>query len=66
MISGEEYELDSHTMPLRIVWRNPRTYVRACLRARQAKDPYCRWGEQASKIRSRRSNGDTNNSWIDE
>jgi hypothetical protein len=58
MISGKE-KVGSQDMSLQIVWRNPRGHVRASLRARQASDPYCRWEEQASKIRARRSAGDT-------
>jgi hypothetical protein len=52
MISGEEQKIGAQDMSLQIVWRNPHTHVRACLRARQAGDRYCRWAEQASKIRA--------------
>jgi hypothetical protein len=65
MISGEEQTIGPQDMSLQIVWRNPRTHVRASLRARQASDLYCRWAEQASKILARRSNWDTNNNWVE-
>ena len=65
MISGEEQKIGSQGMSLQIVWRNPRTYVRASLRARQTSDLYYRWAEQAKKIRARRSNWDTNNNWVE-
>jgi hypothetical protein len=37
MISDEQQKISSQGMSLQIVWRNPRTHVRASLRARQAK-----------------------------
>ena len=61
MISNEQQTISAQAMSLQIVWRNPRTHVRASLRARQASDLYCRWAEQASKILARRFNWDTNN-----
>ena len=65
MISNEQQKISSQGMSLQIVWRNPRTHVRASLRARQASDLHCRWAEQASKILARRSNWDTNNNWVE-
>ena len=65
MSPGEEQQFGSQSMSLQIVWRNPRTYVRASLRARQAGDLYCQWAEQAGKIRARRFNWDTNNNWVE-
>ncbi len=65
MIVGEEQEILAQGMSLEVVWRNPLSHVRASLRARQASDLYCRWAEQASKIRARRSNWDTNNNWVE-
>ncbi|MGA9390922.1 MAG: hypothetical protein WBV69_10795 [Candidatus Sulfotelmatobacter sp.] len=64
MIVDEEQEIGSQGMSFEVVWRNPRTHVRASLRARQASNPYCRWAEQASKIRARRSSWDANRMWI--
>ena len=43
-----------------VVWRNPLPHVRASLRLRQASNPYCRWAEQASKIRARQSGSHAN------
>jgi hypothetical protein len=65
MISGEHQRISAQCMSLQIVWRNPRTHVRASLRARQASDLYCRWAEQAGKILARRSNWDTKNNWVE-
>jgi len=65
MSSGEEKTSGSQRMSLQIVWRNPRTYVRASLRVRQASDLHCQWAEQAGKIRARRFNWDTNDNWVE-
>ena len=64
MSSGKE-KTSSQDMSLQIVWRNPLGHIRASLRARQATDPYCRWAEQASNIRARRSTGDTSSNWFE-
>jgi len=58
MIAGDEEKIGLELVSLRIVWRNPRTHVRASLRQRQASDRYCQWSEQACKIRARRVNLD--------
>jgi len=47
-------------MSMGVVWRNPLPHVMASLRLRQASDPYCRWAEQASKIRARQSSSHAN------
>jgi hypothetical protein len=47
-------------MSLEIVWRNSHPLVQAHLKARQASNPYCRWAEQARKIRTPRSKWDAN------
>ena len=65
MISSKKQKIGSQGVSLQIVWRNSRNHVRASLRARQASNRYCRWAEQANKIRARRSNWDTNNKWIE-
>lgn len=56
MIVNEKQEIGAQAqgMPLEVVWRNPRPRIRAYLKAREAKDPYCRWAEQSSKIRAQR------------
>jgi len=56
MISSEKQTNGAQVMSLRVVWRNPRALVKADLRTREASNAYCRWAEQASKIRARRSN----------
>jgi hypothetical protein len=58
MLFGKEEKIGAQDMSLQIVWRNPSTHVSECVRARRAGDPYCRWAEQASKIRAQRSNWD--------
>ena len=63
MVVYEKQTLEPHT-PLEIVWRNQSASVRADLRARQQNNPYCRWAEQAGKIRARRSNWDANRVWV--
>ena len=65
MIVDEEQEAGPQSMSFEVVWRNPLPRVRAFLRAREADNPYCRWAEQASKIRAWRSNWDTNNNWVE-
>jgi hypothetical protein len=64
MIVGEEQGIRAQGMSLEVVWRNPLSHVKASLRSRQASNPHCRWAEQASKIRARRSNWDANHIWI--
>jgi hypothetical protein len=65
MIVDEEQEIGPQGMSFEVVWRNPLSKVRADLRAREMNNPYCRWVEQASRIRVRRSNWDTNNNWVE-
>jgi hypothetical protein len=64
MTVGGEQAICAQNMSLEVVWRNPLPHVRASLRSRQAGNPYCRWAEQASKLRARRSNWDANHIWI--
>lgn len=64
MIVNEKQESEAQGMSLEIVWRNPLPYVRASLRSRQESNPYCRWAEQASKIRARRANWDADHCWV--
>lgn len=52
-------------MSAEVVWRNPLPHVRASLRAREANNRYCRWVDQGSKIRARRSNWDIKNNWTE-
>ena len=59
----EKQKSGAEAMSLEVVWRNSRPHVRASLRSRQASNPYCRWAEQASKLRARRSNWDANHIW---
>lgn len=58
MAVDEKQELAAQDISMQIVWRNQSSSVRARLRARQQNNPYCRWAEQAGKIRARRSNWD--------
>lgn len=64
MISGEEQKIGAQDMSLQIVWRNPHTHVRACLRARQAGDRYCRWAETSQQDSCGRSNWDAKHIWV--
>jgi hypothetical protein len=66
MIVDEEQEIGSQGMSLEVVWRNPLPRVGALLRTREENNPYCRLAEQASKIRVRRSNWDTNTIGLNE
>jgi len=59
----QEQEIGVEAMSLRVVWRNSLPLVGARLRAKQASNPYYRWGEQAMKIRARRANWDANHCW---
>jgi hypothetical protein len=54
MIVDEEQEIGPQSMSFEVVWRNPLSKVRADLKAREKNNPYCRWAEQASRIRVRR------------
>ncbi len=65
MIYDVQQETDPESTSLFVVWRNPRTDVRASLRARQASNPHCQWSEQAKKIRSRRHNWELTHTWGD-
>jgi hypothetical protein len=65
MVVSEEQKSREQRMSLDVVWRNPLPQVRASLRSRQASNPYCRWADQASKIRARRSNWDANHYWVE-
>jgi len=65
MMVSEKQESEAQGMSLEVVWRNPLPHIRASLRSRQASNPYCRWAEQASIIRARRSNWDANHIWIE-
>jgi hypothetical protein len=65
MMASEEQESEAQGMSLEVVWRNPLPHVRASLRSRQASNPYCRWAEQASKLRARRFSWDANHIWIE-
>ncbi len=65
MIVDEAQEIGAQGRSYEVVWRNPLPCVRAFLRAREADNPYCRWAEQASKIRARRSSPDTSNNCIE-
>ena len=56
MIVHEEQAIGVHGVSLEIVWRNPHSKARVHLRVREKANPYCRWTEQASKFRARRSN----------
>ena len=64
MAVDEKQELGAQGMSIQIVWRNQSASVRADLRARQQNNPYCRWAEQAGKIRARRSNWDAKHVWL--
>jgi hypothetical protein len=64
MIGNKKQQLAAEDMSIQIVWRNQSASVSANLRARQHYDPYCRWAEQAGKIRARRSNWDAKHVWI--
>jgi len=64
MVVSEKQESGAQRMSLNVVWRNLLPHVRASLRSRQASNPYCRWGEQAGKIRVRRFNWDANHVWM--
>ncbi len=64
MIVSDKQKNRAQGMSLAVAWRNPLSHVRAFLRSRQASNPYCRWAEQASKIRARRSNWDAKHIWI--
>lgn len=63
MAVDEKQELGAQDMSIQIVWRNQSASVSANLRGRQQNDPYCRWAEQAGKIRARRSNWDAKHVW---
>lgn len=63
MAGDKKQELAAQDISIQIVWRNQSASVSANLRARQQNDPYCRWAEQAGKIRSRRSNWDAKHVW---
>lgn len=65
MMVSEKQESEGQGRSLEIVWRNPLPHIRASLRSRQASNPYCRWAEQASKIRVLRSSWDANHIWIE-
>jgi len=65
MIVSEKQKSRAEGTCLEIVWRNSLPHVKASLRSRQASNPYCRWAEQASNIRARRSNWDANHIWIE-
>jgi len=65
MIAGNDQETRTQGICLEVVWRNPIPHLRAHLRSRRGNDPYCRWAEQAGKIRARRFNWDANHIWID-
>ena len=62
MIVDEEQETGPQRISPELVWRNSRSRVNASLRDRKKHNPYCRWAEQASKIRAR-PNWDTNHVW---
>ena len=64
MFVNEKQKSGAQGMSLEVVWRNSLSHVRASLKSRQASNPYCRWAEQASKIRARQSNWDANHIWI--
>jgi|CZKH01.1.fsa_nt_gi hypothetical protein len=64
MIVNEKQKSGAQGMYLEVVWRNPLSRVRASLRSRHASNPYCRWAEQASKIRARRANWDADHCWV--
>lgn len=63
MITNEEPDIRAALMHLEIVWRNPQCLVRAQLRVKESTSPYCRWAEQAKKIRARRANWNVTHSW---
>jgi hypothetical protein len=63
MAVDEKQALAAQGMSIQIVWRNQSASVSANLRAKQQNDPYCRWAEQAGKIRARRSNWDAKHVW---
>jgi len=63
MITNEDQDIEAVGMPLEIVWRKPGRLVHAQLRAKESNNPYCRWGEQASKIRARRAHWNANHRW---
>jgi hypothetical protein len=65
MIADEEQDIGTQAIPLELVWRNPFSDVRAHLTLREKGDRYCRWAEQASKIRARRANWDDNHTWAE-
>jgi hypothetical protein len=65
MMVSENQESEAQGMSLEVVWRNPLPHVRASLRSRQASNPYCRWAEQASKIRAPRFSWEANHIWIE-
>jgi hypothetical protein len=65
MIVHGERKIGPQAVSPEIVWRNPLPHMQACLRAREANNPYCRWAEQGSKIRARRSNWDIRNNWAE-
>jgi hypothetical protein len=63
MIADEEQDIGTQAIPLELVWRDPFADIRAHLTLREKSDPYCRWAEQARKIRARRANWDANHNW---
>jgi hypothetical protein len=65
MMIDKEQETRAQGMSLEVAWRNPLPHLRAHLRSRQENSPYCRWAEQAGKIRARRFNWDANHIWIE-
>jgi hypothetical protein len=65
MIVNEKQHIDPQESLLAIAWRNPVAQVRARMRTREKENPYCRWSEQARKIRARRSNWHSNNDWVE-
>lgn len=56
MICDNEQNIGMEDMRLELVWRNPLARVRAQLRMREKDNRYCQWAQQATKIRTRRSN----------
>jgi len=66
MISGEEQEIALQAMSLHIMWAQSRNPRQGIPHTETGTRSLKRWAEQVSTILSRRSDSDTNNSWIDE
>ncbi len=63
MFSSRHQNITAEVVPLEIIWQNPLSLVQAHLRVKEVSNPYYQWAEQARKIRARRTNWDTKNSW---